>query len=250
MKKIEQKFNISNYKKLLEYIKCSNLNFKNFGSNLKKGRNIIMRHDIDFCPERALEIALIEKEASVFSTFFFLVNTEFYNLNSFINKAILKEIISLGHYIGLHFDASFYSQKSRLGLACKKELHTLEQIILKKIHIVSFHRPSRAMLNMNNKLAGLEHTYMKKFIKDIVYCSDSQGKWRYKNPKEIIDENLKNPKFNLHLLTHPIWWTTPLNKNSAEKVDFHLKKKYSNLKNVAAINCKPYSKYLKNFKKI
>ena len=99
MKKKEQKFSISNYKKLLDYIKSAKLNFKSFGDNLAKGQNIIMRHDIDFCPKRALDLAKIEKEKSVSATYFFLINTEFYNVNTFSNQIILRKIISLGHEI-------------------------------------------------------------------------------------------------------------------------------------------------------
>ena len=49
-------------------------------------------------------------------------------------------------------------------------------------------------------------------------------------------------------MLHPIWWTTPNNLSPAEKVDLHIKKKYTFIKELAAKNCKPYSKYL-NIKK-
>ena len=99
---------------------------------------------------------------------------------------------------------------------------------------------------MNSKLAGCNHTYMKKFIQDIDYCSDSEGRWRFNTPFEIIEKNKNNPVFTLHLLTHPIWWTTPSNMSPGEKVDFYLKKKYLSSKKVSALNCKSYSKFLKN----
>ena len=219
---MEKKFNISNYKKLIDYIKEAKLNFKNFKDNLNKGKNIIMRHDIDFCPERALDLAIIEKKNLFQQLTFFLINTESYNLNAFSNQIILRKIISMGHEIGLHFDASFYSAKDDLNHACKKEISILEKIISRKVNIISFHRPSKIMLNMNSKLAGCNHTYMKKFIQDIDYCSDSEGRWRFNTPFEIIEKNKNNPVFTLHLLTHPIWWTTPSNMSPGEKVDFYL----------------------------
>ena len=37
-------------------------------------------------------------------------------------------------------------------------------------------------------------------------------------------------KFYFTPLTHPIWWTTPGKLNAAEKIDFHLKKKYDSIK--------------------
>ena len=242
---MSQIFNITNYKKLLKYINNSKFNFKTFKDNLSHGRNIIMRHDIDFCPERALDLAIIENSNSVISTYFFLINTEFYNLNAKINQKIIKKIINLGHEVGLHFDASLYTNKNDLIAGCKREISALEKIISKNVYIISFHRPSKNILNLENSLSGINHTYMKKFTKDIEYCSDSQGKWRFKRPQEIISKNENNEFFNLQLLTHPIWWTTPARLSPAEKVDFHLKKKYSYINKLAAFNCKPYLKYLK-----
>ena len=85
---------------------------------------------------------------------------------------------------------------------------------------------------------------MLKFTKKINYCSDSQGIWRFKNPEEIIKEK-NNQKFTLHLLTHPIWWTTPEKYSPEEKVGFLLKKKYNELKHLAAYNCKPFLEHIK-----
>lgn len=237
-------FNLKNYKSLLKLFKESNLTFSNFKGNEPASRKIILRHDIDFCPTRALQIAELENKLSVFSTFFFLVNTDFYNLQFEENKQILRKIINLGHSIGLHFDASLYENCTNISEECKKEIKVLENIINDKIDIVSFHRPSKEILNMNDKIGDLEHTYMDKFIKKITYCSDSEGSWRYNTPMELIEENKNNNQFVLHLLLHPIWWTTPGNLNAAEKVDFHLKKKYNDILNTAAKNCKPYSKFL------
>ncbi len=246
MRKIHQ-FNLSSYISLLKYLKSFKPNFKKFDDNIKKGKNILMRHDIDFCPLRALEIAKVEKKFNVTSTFFFLVNTNFYNICSSENNEIITEILKLGHDIGLHFDASFFKTRKLFNFNCKKELQILENIIKKKINIISFHRPSKILLSLNKRIKGLEHTYMNKFTKNIYYCSDSQGLWRFKTPYEILN-NITKKDFTLHLLTHPIWWTTPAKYSPAEKIDFHLKKKYDLIRILAAKNCKPYSKYIKNIK--
>ena len=107
MNENKDKFNLEGYTALLKFIKKSKLKFSFFSDNLNSGRKIILRHDIDFCPIRALHIAKLENKLSISSTYFFLINTEFYNLQFDDNKKILIEILSLGHQIGLHFDASF-----------------------------------------------------------------------------------------------------------------------------------------------
>ena len=143
------------------------------------------------------------------------------------------------------FDASFFKTSKSLNINCKKELKALENIINKKIKIISFHRPARFLLSYNQKIAGLNHSYMYKYTKNIHYCSDSQGSWRFDTPQNILKNNNKK-NFTLQLLTHLIWWTTPAKLNAAEKIDFHLKKKYDSSKKIAAKNCKPFSIYLKN----
>jgi hypothetical protein len=41
---------------------------------------LVLRHDIDFCVQAAREMALIEAEKKLTSTYFFLLRTPFYNL--------------------------------------------------------------------------------------------------------------------------------------------------------------------------
>ena len=122
---------------------------------------------------------------------FFLINTNFYNLYSVENTKIILEILRLGHDIGLHFDASFFKTSKSLNTNCKKELKALENIINTKVKIISFHRPAKFLLSYNRKIAGLDHSYMDKYTKNINYCSDSQGLWRFDTPQNILKNNDK-----------------------------------------------------------
>ncbi|MDC0651704.1 hypothetical protein OAP55_00430 [Alphaproteobacteria bacterium] len=239
------KFSISKYKLLLKTLKGYDVKFKKYNDNLNSGKNILLRHDVDFCPLRALEIAKLEKELKVTSTYFFLINTNFYNIHSLENTKAVLEILKLGHEVGLHFDASLFSSNKSLNSECKKEIEVLEKVIGRKIYIVSFHRPAKNLLSYEKKIANIEHTYMSKYFKKIDYCSDSQGEWRYNTPLSIIKKKTPDD-FTLHLLTHPIWWTTPEQLTAAEKVDFHLKRKNYIYAELAAYNCKPYAVYLSN----
>src|ERR1043166_4761966 len=64
---------------------------------------IVLRHDIDFAPSYSLEMAELEHREGISSTFFVLVDGQFYNpLESEIIRC-LRGIRALGHEIGLHF---------------------------------------------------------------------------------------------------------------------------------------------------
>jgi hypothetical protein len=64
---------------------------------------IVLRHDIDFAPGYSLELAQLECDAGIRSTFFVLVDGQFYDpLQTNVIRQI-RQIHALGHEIGLHF---------------------------------------------------------------------------------------------------------------------------------------------------
>ena len=71
MYKLENKFSTDAYIELIKLFKKMGI-VLNFHENLINGKNLLNRHDIDFCPFRALKIAKIEKRLNICSTYFFL----------------------------------------------------------------------------------------------------------------------------------------------------------------------------------
>lgn len=68
-------------------------------NNLKSGdRYVCLKHDVETAPDRALSIAKIESEFNIKSTYYFQANL----IES--SKSIIKELITLGHEIGYHYD--------------------------------------------------------------------------------------------------------------------------------------------------
>ena len=239
-------FGLNSYMYLLSIIKGGSKKIISFNDAYIGKTGIIMRHDVDFCPLEASKIAEMEAEVNIKSIFFFLVNSGLYNFDTVENIQAIKNIISLGHDVGLHFDSTKYiNERSKLNLACENECNILKSITDKHVSTVSFHRPSPKFLGMKAKIAGRIHSYMPLFFNKFSYCSDSQGDWMYDDPELLIkNSNIKN----IQLLTHPIWWTTPENMSPGEKIEFHLKNKNKNknknFQSLVAKNCRPYKLYL------
>jgi len=218
-----------NYSNLLKAFKNKNYKFEKF-SNFKKRDpsrpSLFLRHDIDISTDKAIDMARLENKLDISSTYFFMVTSSFYNLFSPKNKQILKSIISLGHRIGLHFDVEAHEglkTKKEINLAIKREVQIIEGIIGDKIDAVSFHRPNERLLNASQSLTSpLPHTYMKEFIKDIDYCSDSTGSWRFGSP--LKRDSFKTNK-DMHLLVHPIWWEQTAKNPFLRLQEFILKNK-------------------------
>ncbi len=198
-------FTYDAYRKLIDtalkngYKICS---YENVDDNDKC---VILRHDIDFSPNKALEIAKIEYEMGVKSTYFVLLSTEFYNVFSIESSGIFAEILDMGHQIGLHFDEQRYKTISieQIKEHIYKETKILGRALSTQINVVSMHRPSKFTLDASIVLDGLINSYSHKYFKDMKYLSDSRMYWR-EDSISVVSSNQNN---KIHILTHPFWYS-------------------------------------------
>ena len=117
----------------------------------------LWRHDIDYSPQRALKLAQIENALNVRSTFFVLMHAEYYNALEKENTDIFRNILSLGHTIGLHFDLPYFGSRIQnledLSQFLLIEKEYLENIIENQIDVFSFHNPGfNDSLNFDQKM--------------------------------------------------------------------------------------------------
>lgn len=198
-------FTRSNYRKILRTAK-ENYTFRSYLDFDKKEKFILWRHDVDFSVHSALKLAQIEKKENISSTYFLLLHSELYNLLEKEISDLVFEIIRLGHNIGLHFDSHYYNIKTEGEL--KKHLHfekkILENIFKQKIKVFSFHKTTPFTMGCQNwKYAGMINTYAEYFQKNVDYCSDSNGIWRFKRLEDVLKSGLNA---RMQVLTHPEWW--------------------------------------------
>lgn len=183
----------------------SNISYKDTENKLNISDNFILRHDVDNSLTKALEMARLERQLGVKSTFFILLTSDFYNIASSKNKESILEISDLGHDIGLHFDEASYQNKDvpiDVPELIVNESKIMSEILGLPIESVSMHRPSKRTLESNYIIPGIINSYGDRFFKDFKYLSDSRCRWR-----EPINEIVSKREFsNLHILTHPIWY--------------------------------------------
>ena len=198
-------FTESHYNLLLKTAN-KNYKFENFGTK-SKDPHIILRHDVDISVHRALALAKIEKKNKIHSTYFFRLRREFYNI---FEKSILSkihDIIKLGHSVGLHFDLSFYENKSKKNLIknLNWEKKVLSELLDEEISIFSFHNPDtkHALSILDYRLSEMINVYSKKIRNSYYYISDSNGYWRYSRLFDLLKNNTEK---NIQILIHPEWW--------------------------------------------
>lgn len=196
-------------------------------------RDLIVRHDVDFSLEDASAMAELEKGLRLSSTYFVLLASEFYNPRSRRGLAALRNILSCGHDVGLHFDAEVCAGDAAMEDAIESECRALEGLLGRPVTVISFHRPAPGLVGSRERLAGRLNAYSPRFIKEMGYCSDSRGAWHHGEP---LDHPAVRQGTALQLLIHPFWWQAP-EQSPEERLAAFLKKRSVFLDRELAHHC-------------
>ena len=88
--------NPKKYKELLKTFLKQGFNFQKFEDfDINKNCQVILRHDVDFSVEMAVQMATLEKDLGVKSTYFFLLASDSYNILSDSNIKSIKDVVSI-----------------------------------------------------------------------------------------------------------------------------------------------------------
>lgn len=225
-------FTLSNYKRLLS-VALEQYCFSFYSEDyLYNDKTIILRHDVEFSVPIALEMAKIENQLGIQSTYFIQLHGDFYNAFEYNTFNQLKEIQSLGHEIALHFDAHFWNitKEEELERYLLIDKETFTTYFQKTPKVFSFHNNNAFTLSCTkNTYAGMINVYSEKYKNEIGYCADSTGYWRY----EMLEGRLKEAKdITLQILIHDGMWQNevlPPRRRVYKVIDEHatfMKKSY------------------------
>ncbi|WP_052747707.1 polysaccharide deacetylase family protein [Geoglobus ahangari] len=196
----------------------------------KYSKVAIMRHDVDRNPEKALEMAKLEAEMGISSTYYFRVKPKV-----FIPE-IITEISKLGHEVGYHYEV-VDKAKGDLQKAIeifKKELNEFREIV--EVKTVCMH--GNPLTPWDNRDLWKEYDFEKFNIigeaylsikhEDIRYFSDTGRCWSGEySIKDTINSNSKKEEKlrikttddviriiregvfeQIYIVTHPNRWST------------------------------------------
>ncbi len=236
-------FTLAGYSRLLGELQERGYEARGFHDAEVDRRHVILRHDVDMSLDAAVRMGEVERELGVASIYFVLVRTELYNLFSAANERHLRQLLSDGHEIGLHFDAALYPESlEEIETACATECSLLEEFLGERVRTISFHRPAKRLVGLDRPLAGRRHAYEPRFVSEIGYCSDSRGAWRHGHP---LDHPALAEGRALQLLTHPIWWDAHPGESPAQKLDRLAMRRFDTYRSELAYHCEPYRRALK-----
>jgi hypothetical protein len=206
---MQPEFSIDGYRAFVMAFNDAGYDFRKFDDYIgdDKGHYVYFRHDVDLCVEAAKEIAEVESELGVKSTFFFQLRSPLYNLLSPYVIRHIERMHQLGHDIALHFNPNFYLGSTEVFSAdLIRELNCFGDFFPNlNRSIVSFHKVGASAHDLRTMqlINDISHTYEERFFGQVAYYSDSTGRWRYGNPLEAEAFKRLQP---MQVLTHPVWW--------------------------------------------
>ncbi len=202
-------FTHDDYRDILRAGKAAGYAFIAFG-DMNASRSgvhpsLVLRHDCDNDLVASLDLARIEADEGVRSTYFILLRSTMYNALAEPAHRLVSEILSLGHWLGLHFDERRYTSAGvdDIALRVDEERAQLAAEFGAAVDVVSFHQPGPRVL-ANEIRTNCINTYDRADVAGFHYLSDSNTNWKEGHPAALLTDR-RYPL--LQLLIHPEWWT-------------------------------------------
>lgn len=209
------KFTHSTYIKLLNKLRNKYLIIPFYQISETDKPYIILRHDIDASLDLALEMAIIENNIDIKSTYFVLFSHKLYNILEKDSLETLRKISNLGHEIGLHYDIEAYVEYRKNPFkVLEQEIQLLGTIICRKVVSVAPHNPS--MISMEDPLHNSK--YINAYDRSLydLYVSDSCRAWNLADLSNMLSFKYRK----CQLLIHPFLWTKNICKREDLLEDF------------------------------
>jgi hypothetical protein len=206
MRRQNTDFTIDAYAELIS-VAAARYRFLHFAEPSAEGEVALWRHDIDVSPQRALALARVEAASGVRATYFVQVTSRYYSIFEPEVAATLRQIVVLGHDVGLHFDAEVCAHQTApdYDRRIAFEARVLEEVAETSVAAFTLHNPTTLVgVSLDEpSRAGLVNGSCSDLRASYSYCSDSNGLWRFRS----LAEMLADPSVGrLYALTHPEWW--------------------------------------------
>lgn len=215
---MQKPFSYTEYQALLDDIKITG-KLCDYPDALYKDSFIILRHDVEFSPLRAYELAKFENQNGITSTYFFQLTNNAYNFLSGVNLQMAREILNMGHKIGLHFHLHGMKDRNQIEKKIIEECSILSNALGVNVDRFSFHRPPDYVLEKPIIIKGLINAYdpayftfsketeLLNYADSIKYIADSQNRWNYADPwgKPCLELFRTYPR--IQILCHPYSWS-------------------------------------------
>lgn len=177
-----QRFDRGAYWALLDRLRATHRprRFQDLGRGPVRGRCFLLRHDVDYSPAAALDLAREESDRGIRATYFLLPNGRHYNLLSAEHAGVPRALAALGHEVGLHYDtrvfASFPRRRWRALLETQAEL--LAELAGAPVRSIAQHQPLLSGPDPFRRVTRFVNAYASPRLRNLPYVSDACAAWR------------------------------------------------------------------------
>ena len=167
---------------------------------------VILRHDVDYSPRAALQMATLEAEAGWRATYFLLPNGPYYNLLSPEHAGFPRRLVELGHEVGLHYDVRLFSAfpRPRWDAILDAQAQLLAALSGERVSSIAMHQPALRGEDPFALRPDLVNAYDPRFVRETTYISDSCRAWRDASWHALFEEGSLPDR--LQLCLHPVNW--------------------------------------------
>jgi len=201
-------FSLAHYRQILHRALEAGFNFQTFSQYLTAPARqvVLIRHDVDFSLEYAMEMARLENELGVTSTYFVRIHSTRYNLFDRFNFRYLQELLQLGFEIGVHQEVCNFTHNCTDSLELlRREKLIIESILGREVHGVATHIPKRNHYQLSPEIIdkiGFKYAPdFEVFNRGAVFISDSNKRWKKYTFGEALSLSGK-----ILANIHPVWW--------------------------------------------
>lgn len=164
----------------------------------------LIRHDVDITPWAALEMAQVESDEGVATTYYFRLHAPFYNLLDIEAAECVRTIHDLGHEVGLHYEPGYFIDRGQDPTeGSRRDIRVFEELVGFETQTIAQHQPAQGPL-LGDISAKHPCAYEGPLVRDIPYFGDSGFHWREGCICTKLDRSVRP---QLHTLIHPHSWT-------------------------------------------
>lgn len=176
-------FTRKKYRELLVGLKASGYEFITFADycrNVRPSHFAIMRHDVDLRPVHSLATAKIEADMGIRASYYFRAVPESWN------EAVIKEIASLGHEVGYHYESLTTTNGDMKAAYEDFKMNLNELRLLAPVQTICMHGSPKSMYDSKaiwksghsyRELEIIGEPYFDVDFSDVFYLTDTGRRW-------------------------------------------------------------------------
>ena len=197
-------FSLDHFEEILTLVRerYEALTFREWTLGGARTPRVFIRHDVDHSLRLASQMARVEAKLGVRSTYFIQLHSDLYAAATPAGASMVRDLVALGHEIGLHYDTGYYLSAERdPSAAFEADLALLSRLAGTPVVSAAKHNPIDTPAARDLASRVKFDPYSEAFMRGLKYISDSSMKWR----EGCACEHLARGR-ELQVLLHPVWW--------------------------------------------